>query len=298
MPASTSASSARSRLTSTGRILAHVIALVTGTSTGIGRAIAIHLAQRGFEVLAGVRKPEDVPPGLEPILLDVTSQEHIAAAAERVGDALHALVNNAGIAVNGPVEIVEVEQWRRQFEVNLIGPVAVTRALLRALLNARGRIVNISSISGRVAWPLSSPYTASKFALEAVTDALRREVGPHGVHVVSVEPGGIATPVWDKSRAEGDRMLAAMPADARRRYDAQIAGIVDLAERLARNGLPPEAVAAVVGHALTARRPRTRYVIGREAKAQAVLARLLPDRACDALVARTLASGGGRRGRE
>jgi NAD(P)-dependent dehydrogenase (short-subunit alcohol dehydrogenase family) len=193
---------------------------------------------------------------------------------------------------------VEVEQWRRQFEVNLIGPVAVTRALLPALLNARGRIVNISSISGRVAWPLSSPYTASKFALEAVTDALRREVGPHGVHVVSVEPGGIATPVWDKSRAEGDRMLAAMPADARRRYDAQIAGIVDLAERLARNGLPPEAVAAVVGHALTARRPRTRYVIGREAKAQAVLARLLPDRACDALVARTLASGGGRRGRE
>jgi len=125
-----------------------------------------------------------------------------------------------------------------------------------------------------------------------VTDALRREVGPHGVHVVSVEPGGIATPVWDKSRAEAERMLSAMPADARQRYDALIAGIVRHAERLARAGLPPEAVAEVVGDALTARRPRTRYVIGGQAKAQAVLARLLPDRAFDALVAHALASGG------
>jgi NAD(P)-dependent dehydrogenase (short-subunit alcohol dehydrogenase family) len=274
------------------------LALVTGTSTGIGRAIALHLAERGFGVLAGVRKPEDAPPGLEPIVLDVTSEDDIAAAAGRVGGTLHALVNNAGIAVNGPVEVVPVEQWRRQFEVNLIGQVAVTRALLPALLNARGRIVNISSISGRVAWPLIGPYTASKFALEAVTDALRREVGPHGVHVVSVEPGGIATPGWDKSRAEGERMLSAMPADARRRYDGLVAGIVHHAERLARDGLPPEAVAEVVGDALTARRPRTRYVVGGQAKVQAVLARLLPDRAFDTLVARALTSGGkrGRRG--
>jgi NAD(P)-dependent dehydrogenase (short-subunit alcohol dehydrogenase family) len=273
------------------------LALVTGTSTGIGRAIAIHLSQRGFEVLAGVRKLDDAPPGLEPIVLDVTSEDDIAAAAGRVGGTLHALVNNAGIAVNGPVEIVPVEQWRRQFEVNLFGQVAVTRALLPALLNARGRIVNISSISGRVSWPLTSPYTASKFALEAVTDAMRREVGPHGVHVVSIEPGGVATPVWDKSRAEAERVLAAMPADVRRRYDGLIAGIIDLAERLARDGLPPEAVAEVVGDALTSRRPRTRYVIGGQAKAQAVLARLLPDRAFDALVARALASGGRRAAR-
>jgi NAD(P)-dependent dehydrogenase (short-subunit alcohol dehydrogenase family) len=273
------------------------LALVTGTSTGIGRAIAIHLSQRGFEVLAGVRKRDDAPQGLEPILLDVTSEDDIAAAAGRVGGTLHALVNNAGIAVNGPVEIVPVEQWRRQFEVNLFGQVAVTRALLPALLNTRGRIVNISSISGRVSWPLTGPYTASKFALEAVTDAMRREVGPHGVHVVSIEPGGVATPVWDKSRAEAEPVLAAMPADVRRRYDGLIAGIVDLAERLARDGLPPEAVAEVVGDALTARRPRTRYVIGGQAKAQAVLARLLPDRALDALVARALASGGRRAAR-
>jgi NAD(P)-dependent dehydrogenase (short-subunit alcohol dehydrogenase family) len=264
------------------------LALVTGTSTGIGRAVAIHLAQRGFEVLAGVRRPEDAPPGLEPIVLDVTSEGDVAAAAARVGGALHALVNNAGIAVNGPIEVVPVEQWRRQFEVNLIGQVAVTRALLPALLAARGRIVNIGSISGRVAWPLIRPYAASKFALEAVTDSLRREVGPHGVRVVAVEPGSIATPVWEKSRAEGERMLAAMPDDARRRYDGQIAGIVALAARMARDGLPPEKVADVVADALTARRPRTRYVVGGQAKAQAMLARVLPDRAYDALVAAAL----------
>ena len=273
------------------------VVLVTGTSTGIGRAIAIHLARRGFDVLAGVRNPEDAPPGLEPIVLDVTSGADIAAAARRIGPTLHALVNNAGIAVNGPLEVVPVEQWRRQFEVNLIGQVAITRALLPALLDARGRIVNISSISGRVAWPLVSPYTASKFALEAVTDALRREVGPHGVHVVSVEPGSVATPVWDKSRAEAERMLAGMPAAARGRYDGLIAGMVHLGERRAREGLPAATVAEVVEQALTARRPRTRYVIGRQAQAQAMLSRLLPDRAFDALIARVISSAARRGGR-
>ena len=264
------------------------LALVTGTSTGIGRATALHLAERGFEVLAGVRRPEDAPPGLEPLVLDVTSERGVAAAAARVGGTLDALVNNAGIAVNGPIELVPVEEWRRQLEVNLIGQVAVTRALLPALLRARGRIVNISSISGRAAWPLIGPYTASKFALEAFSDTLRREVGPQGVRVVSVEPGGIRTPVWDKSRAAADRTVAAMPAGARGRYDGLIAGILRQGERLAREGLPPEAVASVIGTALTARRPGARYVVGREAQVQALLARLLPDRAFDALIARAL----------
>jgi NAD(P)-dependent dehydrogenase (short-subunit alcohol dehydrogenase family) len=246
------------------------------------------LAARGFEVLAGVREPNDAPLGVEPIVLELTSPEDIVAVAERVGGRLYALVNNAGIAVNGPVEVVPVEEWRRQFEVNVLGQVALTRALLPALLSARGRIVNISSISGRVAWPLTGPYTASKFALEAVTDILRREVGPQGVQVVSVEPGAIATPVWQKSRADADRMIAALPADVRRRYDGLIAGILHHGERLARDGLPPEAVAEVVGVALTTRRPRTRYVVGREARAQALFARLLPDRVMDALVMRVL----------
>jgi NAD(P)-dependent dehydrogenase (short-subunit alcohol dehydrogenase family) len=264
------------------------LALVTGTSTGIGRAIAVHLAAAGFDVLAGVRDEADAPPRLEPIRLDVTSETDVAAAAARVGTALHALVNNAGIAVNGPVEAVPLGEWRRQFEVNLFGQIAVTRALLPALLNARGRVINISSISGRVALPLLGPYAASKFAFEAMTDALRREVEPHGVRVVSIEPGAIATPVWDKSRAAGEQLLAGLPAETRRRYDRLVAGIVRHAGRMGREGLPPEAVAEVVGHALAARRPRTRYVIGREAKMQAVAARLLPDRAFDALVRRAL----------
>jgi NAD(P)-dependent dehydrogenase (short-subunit alcohol dehydrogenase family) len=268
------------------------LALVTGASTGIGRACALHLTTLGYEVLAGVRTTADAPPGTEAIRLDVTNEADIAAVAERVGDRLHALVNNAGIAVNGPVEVLPVAEWRRQLDVNLIGQVAVTRALLPALLNARGRIVNMSSISGRVALPLVAPYTASKFALEAVTDALRREVTPHGVHVVAVEPGAIATPVWEKSRAQGEALVAGMSPAAHQRYDTLINGLRREAERLARDGLPPEAVAAVVSRALTARRPRTRYVVGRDAKVRAFLARVLPDRAYDALIRRALTSGG------
>lgn len=264
------------------------LALVTGASTGIGRACAVHLAGLGFEVLAGVRDPADAPDGLEPLRLDVTSEEDIAAAAERVGGELYVLVNNAGIAVSGPVEAVPVEEWRRQIEVNLLGQVAVTRALLPAILRARGRVINMSSIGGRVANPLFGPYSASKFALEAVTDALRREVGPLGVRVVSIEPGGIATPIWDKGLAEGRRIAADMPEDARRRYARLIPAVTREAERLAREGLPPEAVAEVVGRAVTARRPRARYVIGREAKVQAIAARLLPDAAMDRLIRRAL----------
>jgi NAD(P)-dependent dehydrogenase (short-subunit alcohol dehydrogenase family) len=264
------------------------LALVTGASSGIGRACATHLAGLGFEVVAGVRDESDAPPGIEAVRLDVTSAHDVAAVAQRIGPRLDALVNNAGIAVNGPIEVLPIEEWRRQLEVNVIGQVAVTRALLPALLTARGRIVNMSSIGGRFALPLLGPYTASKFALEAVSDCLRREIGPLGVHVACVEPGAIATPVWGKSRAEGERLVAAMPADARRRYETLISTVRREAERMEREGLPPTAVAEVVGHALTASRPRTRYVVGRDARMRAVAARLLPDRALDALVRRAL----------
>ena len=264
------------------------LALVTGASTGIGRACALHLAGLGFHVLAGVRDTADAPDGLEPLRLDVTSEPDIAAAAERVGDELGVLVNNAGIAISGPVEIVPVEEWRRVIEVNLLGQVAVTRALLPAILRARGRVVNMSSIGGRVANPLFGPYSASKFALEAVSDALRREVGPHGVRVVSVEPGGIATPIWGKGMDDARRLMGAMSEDAGRRYATLIPAVTKVVERLAREGLPPEAVAEVVGRAVTARRPRARYVVGREAKIQAIAARLLPDAAMDALIRRAL----------
>jgi NAD(P)-dependent dehydrogenase (short-subunit alcohol dehydrogenase family) len=264
------------------------LALVTGASTGIGRACAIHLGALGYEVLAGVRSESDAPPGTEPVRLDVTSAADIAAVAVRTGDTLAALVNNAGIAITGPVEGVPVEEWRRQIEVNFLGQVAVTRALLPALLRARGRVVNLSSIGGRVAGPLFGPYSASKFALEAMTDSLRREVAQFGVRVVSVEPGGIATPIWDKGTADAVRLIGEMPEETRERYGRLIAAVRREAENAARDGLPPEAVAEVVGRALLARRPRTRYVVGRKARVQAALARLLPDRAFDALIARAL----------
>jgi NAD(P)-dependent dehydrogenase (short-subunit alcohol dehydrogenase family) len=268
------------------------LAVVTGASSGIGRACATHLAGLGFHVLAGVRDEADAPPGLEPLVLDVTSEAQIAAAAERVGAELGALVNNAGVAIMGPVEGVPVDDWRRQMEVNLIGQIAVTRALLPALLRARGRIVNVSSIGGRVTMPLFGPYSASKFALEAVTDALRRELRPHGVKVSAIEPGAIATPIWDKGLDDAQRRLDAMPPDVPGRYERLIASVRGAAERMGREGLPPEQVAEAVGRAVTASRPRTRYVIGREARVQAALARLLPDRAFDALIRRALTSGG------
>ena len=266
------------------------LALVTGASSGIGRACATHLVALGYEVMAGVRNETDAPPGTAPVQLDVTSEDDVAAVAGRVGAGLAALVNNAGIAITGPVEAVPVQDWRRQMEVNLLGQVAVTRALLPALLRARGRVVNLSSIGGRIAGPLFGPYAASKFALEAMTDSLRREVAQFGVRVVSVEPGGIATPIWEKGISDAVRVIDEMPEEARRRYDALIASVRRQAEQMSREGLPPEAVAEVVGRALTARRPRTRYVVGRDAKIQAALARLLPDRAFDALIARAYLS--------
>jgi NAD(P)-dependent dehydrogenase (short-subunit alcohol dehydrogenase family) len=268
------------------------LALVTGASSGIGRACATHLAGLGFHVLAGVRNEADAPPGLEALRLDVTSEADVAAAAERVGAELGALVNNAGIAIMGPIEGVSVEDWRRQMEVNLIGQVAVTRALVPALIRGRGRIVNVTSIGGRVAMPLFGPYSASKFALEAVTDALRRELRAHGVKVSAIEPGAIATPIWEKGLEDAQGRLDALAPEVPRRYEALIGAVRRSAARMGRDGLPPEQVAEAVGRAVTARRPRTRYVIGRDARVQAAMARLLPDSAFDALIRRALTSGG------
>jgi NAD(P)-dependent dehydrogenase (short-subunit alcohol dehydrogenase family) len=271
--------------------------LVTGASTGIGEASARHLSGLGFDVVAGVRSEEAASrareAGLEPVMLDVTDAASVASAAAfveaRVGDrGLDGLVNNAGVAVSGPVELIPLDEWRRQLEVNLIGQVAVTQALLPALLRRRGRIVMVSSIGGRVAAPLFGPYSASKFGLEAVSDALRREVAELGVRVVVVEPGAIATPIWDKGIAVGDEIVARGDPAARARYARLIDRIRAAAEANARDGLPPSAVADVIGEAMTAEKPRTRYLIGREAKVRARLARVLPDRAFDALVARAL----------
>jgi NAD(P)-dependent dehydrogenase (short-subunit alcohol dehydrogenase family) len=267
--------------------------LLSGASSGIGRACAEQLGRSGWRVLAGARRDADLEalatvPGVEPLRLDVTSEADVAAAAAAAGERLDALVNNAGIAVTGPVEGLPLSAWRDQLEVNLIGQVALTRAVLPSVLRARGRIVNMSSIGGRAALPLFGPYAASKFALEAMNDSLRRELRRQGVEVVAVEPGAIATPIWGKGIEEADGHLAAMDEEQARRYAGLIAAVRRQAERAQVEGLDPAEVAAVVATALTARRPRTRYVVGRQARVQAVLARILPDRAMDALVGRAL----------
>jgi NAD(P)-dependent dehydrogenase (short-subunit alcohol dehydrogenase family) len=267
--------------------------LLSGASTGIGRATAQRMGGAGWRVLAGARKDADLAelgelPGVEPLRLDVTSEADVAAAAEAAGEQLDALVNNAGIAITGPVEVLPLDAWREQLEVNFLAQVALTRAVLPAVVAARGRVVNVSSIGGRTALPLFGPYAASKFALEAMTDSLRRELRGQGVDVVAIEPGAIATPIWGKGTAEADGHLATMGEEQRRRYGGLIAAVRRRAERAHVEGLDPEEVAGVVADALTTRRPRTRYVIGREARVQAVLARVLPDRALDALIGRAL----------
>lgn len=276
------------------------IAVVTGASSGIGQATARLLAARGFAVLAGVRRDEDreqaAAAGLEPVILDITDPVQVTAIAERVagdpdGRPLGVLVNNAGIAVNAPVETIPMAEWRRQFDVNFFGHVAITQALLPALLRARGRIVNVSSIGGRVAGPGFGAYAGSKFALEAMSDALRREIARLGVAVIVVEPGTIATAIWGKGLATADRLAAGMSAAQQARYGDLIAAVRRQAQALERNGIAPEAAAAVIVGAIEAGKPRARYLIGRDAKIMAAVTKRLPDRAVDRLIARNLGLG-------
>jgi NAD(P)-dependent dehydrogenase (short-subunit alcohol dehydrogenase family) len=269
--------------------------VVTGASSGIGEACARVLAARGLRVLAGVRKDEDAERAgglherIEPVKLDVTDESSITAAVQQLGVApLDGLVNNAGISVSGPLEFVPLDEWRRQLEVNVIGQVAVTQAFLPALRRAKGRIVNISSVGGRVAVPLLSPYNASKFAIEGLSDSLRRELRPLGVQVALVEPGAIATEIWRKGTATAADLLADAPPEAVEVYGPTIAAIRAQAGEATDRAIPPEEVAKAVEHALTAPKPKTRYVVGSDAKQRILASALLPDRTFDALMARAL----------
>ncbi len=267
--------------------------VITGASTGIGAACAVHLDRLGFLVFAGVRREQDGRTlqrqgsnRLIPLLLDVTEADSIRTAkqfvAERVGEAgLFGLVNNAGIAVAGPLEAVPIHDFRRQLEVNVIGQVAVTQAFLPLLRQARGRIVNMGSIAGRSAMPLMAPYSASKFALEAITDALRLEVQQWGIRVVIVEPGAIATPIWDKSGKDAVDLEAATPAELRRLYGPVMTAVRKVVAKAAERAISPESVAKAVEYALTAACPKTRYLVGPDAKLRALMLKLLPDRISD-----------------
>ena len=270
--------------------------LVTGASTGIGRATAVRLDAAGWTVFAGVRKQEDAEAlravgseRLTPLILDVTDPEQIAAAAERVkaevAGGLDGLVNNAGIAVPGPLETLSIEDFRRQIEVNMTAHVAVTQAMLPSIRTAGGRIVFISSIGGRVALPLTGAYHAAKFGIEAVGDIFRQELRPWGIKVAIVEPGSIDTPIWERGELTADELATpereALYGEVVERYRKVIK---DTAER----GIPPEKVAKAIEHALTARRPRARYLVGLEAKVGARIKLLLPTPVFDRIVARQL----------
>lgn len=270
--------------------------LVTGSSTGIGRATALRLDRDGWRVFAGVRREEDAESlraeaseRLVPVMLDVTDPAQVAAAAETVGEAgLDGLVNNAGMAILGPLETIPLGDFRRQIEVNLTAQVAVTQALLPAIRRARGRVVFVSSIGGRMALPFGGPYHAAKFGLEAVADCLRQELRPWGIHVSAIEPGSIDTPIWERGERIADEVSARAPAAQEELYGATIERFRGAVRRTAERGIAPDRVAAAISHALTARRPRTRYVVGADARGQALLERLLPDRGLDWLVRRIM----------
>lgn len=260
--------------------------LITGCSTGLGRSTALMLAASGWRVFAGVRKTADAKSlqaeaegELVPLQFDVAKPDSLAQAIETLrkatGGELHGLINNAGVYLGGPLELMKPEEIELTFAVNVTGLLAVTRSCLPMLRAAEGRIVNVSSISGLIAMPGVSVYAGSKHAVEAITDALRIELHPFGVKVVAVEPGGIKTPIWDKG-AKRDQEAAddAATAELRKAY----APLLKLLHKLNAKpgGLPPEEVAKVVIEALESDRPKNRYLVGKDAKSLALLRRL-PD---------------------
>lgn len=271
--------------------------VVTGASTGIGAATARELARRGFHVLAGVRKAADADAlratNLEPIMLDITNEAEIAALVKHITDdperrRLRALVNNAGVGMNAPVETLPLAEWRRLFDTNLFGHVAMMQALLPALIESRGTIVNISSVGGKVAMATYGPNAGTKFALEAVSDALRREAEPLGVRVVVIEPGAVTTDMLGRVAAVGERIIGEMTTAQHGRYAALMQAIIAQAKAAIPRGVPAEATGRVVVHAIISRRPRTRYTIGRDAAVIVRLVRFLSDRTLDSLLARSL----------
>jgi len=274
-------------------------AVVTGASTGIGLASALRLDKDGWRVYAGVRKDADADrlkqeasERLTPVKLDVTDQSQIDAVAQQVasdaGEAgLQGLVNNAGISINGPLEFLTPDDVRRQLEVNVVGQVAMIQAFMPLIRKGHGRIVNIGSIGGKMASPFLGPYTASKHAMEAISDSLRQELRPWGIHVSLVEPGSIATEIWEKGQSDADDYEKNAPEEALQLYGRQFAALREAARKFGDAGIPPDRVARVVEHALTASRPRTRYVVGFDASVQSFVRRL-PDRLRERLVAQQL----------
>ena len=264
--------------------------VVTGASSGIGLASALRLANAGWRVYGGARTEEAAAAlrerGFEPLLLDVTDAGQIAAAATAVGSELHGIVDNAGIAIAAPLELVPLEELRRQLEVNVVGQVAVLQAFLPALRAGRGRVVLMGSVGGRSALPFLGPYAASKHALEAFADVLRIELAPWGMTVSIVEPASVKTAIWTKGAEQADAMREGLAADAAELYAARIAKFREVALKRG-PGIDADVVARAVEHALTASRPKARYLVGRDAHLRAWIERL-PTRLRDRLLAKAL----------
>ena len=274
--------------------------VVTGASTGIGAGCAIRCAKSGMTVFAGVRDlragealVQQAGASIIPIRLDVTDLESIREASQVVerrvgGTGLFGLVNNAGVSIGGPLEVIPIPQLRRQLEVNVIGQIAVTQAFLPLIRMTRGRIVNMGSIAGRGTIPLMGPYSASKFALEALTDALRMELQPWGIEVAIIEPGSIATPIWEKSLKVAHEIEEAVTEEGRRLYEPTVRQVKEAVGQAARRAIPVDAVVRAVLHALLAPRPKTRYLVGTDAKIRATMTKWLPDRLQDWMLRKLL----------
>ena len=265
--------------------------LVTGAARGIGRATTLRLAAAGWDVIAGVRQESDgddllkANPGPSmTVPLDVTDEAQVAALDTVLPDQLDAVVNNAGVVVGGPIEAIPPAELRRQLEVNVVGQAAVTQAVLPRLRASRGRIVFVSSLSGRVATPLTGAYNASKFALEGMADAMRMELAPWGIKVVLIEPAQTDTDMWRGAYDDLDESVAALSPEHRELYAKHIAGFRKTIPRSQRMAGPVEGVAAAVEKALTAPRPKARYVVGTGPRVQALMARLTPTSVLDRLL--------------
>lgn len=267
--------------------------MVTGASTGIGRACAEALSRRGFAVFGTVRRPEDGQ-GLErPLSLDVTDPASVEAAAARVADEageLRGLVNNAGIVVSAPLELVPIEDFQRQLDVNVTGLLRTTQAFVPLLREGKGRIVNVSSTSGRFAFPLLGPYSASKFAVESMSDILRLELEPWDVLVSVVEPGPVRTPIWERTKRTARRIREGLDPAAAELYRPLYEASERSAGRATAKAVEPGAVVRAIEHALFSPRPRTRYLVGRNRLAFWVFTRLLSDRLRDRIVLKRLRS--------
>lgn len=272
--------------------------LITGASTGIGRATALRLDASGWRVFAGVRREEDAESlreagsdRLMPLTIDVTEADQIAAAAARIeaeAGGLEGLVNNAGVAIPAPLETVPIEDLRRQIEVNMIAQVAVTQALLPSIRRAHGRVVFIASIGGRIAFPLNGPYHMAKFGIEAAGDVFRQELRPWRIPVSIVEPGSIATPIWERGTKTADEVQERAGSRQVALYGQAMERLREVARELGERGIPPEKVAAAIEHALTSTHPRSRYLVGLDAKVQARIKPWIPTPLFDRIVARMM----------